>query len=318
MGNKRSYEAMATTGATGDDSTEASGPAVKHRKMGPDKKHKAKEGSKAWVKKRARTLQRRFQRDQGNIPADVQTNLERELAAHQQRIEQDKDRKLRNTMISKYHMVRFFGEMIPVSHHSASCPILTGWVSERRKAERLAKKLRKSLATTDDPSETASIKADLHIAEVDEAYARYFPFMERYKSLYPPQSKEKDETTPPGESAWRVVLRTERPPMWKTIEEALEAGPRALEALRDRRAPGGGAPQTTKHTPEKRPLAAGKTEGKDESKRGVSKPQKENGRRDVARDKKFGKGAGKFQREYSENEDSDGSGGGGFFEEDDD
>jgi hypothetical protein len=93
---------------------------------------------------------------------------------------------------------------------------------------------------------------------VDEDYARYYPLMERYVSLYvAPGSKkevneeedeseqaeqieeegadEKSDGTGASNSAWTALLRTERPPMWKVVEEARCAGSLALQRLRDRR-----------------------------------------------------------------------------------
>lgn len=60
-------------------------------------------------KKRARTIERLLARDNLNIPANKQNDLERELAALKQRIEDTRTKKERSKMIQKYHMVRFFG-----------------------------------------------------------------------------------------------------------------------------------------------------------------------------------------------------------------
>lgn len=65
--------------------------------------------SLAAIKKRARAIERLLSRDTSNIPANKQNELERELAAHQQRIKDAQHKKQRSQMISKYHMVRFFG-----------------------------------------------------------------------------------------------------------------------------------------------------------------------------------------------------------------
>jgi len=62
------------------------------------------------IKKRARAIERLLARDNLKIPADKQIELERELAAHKQRIAEGKARKHRSYMIGKYHMVRFFGK----------------------------------------------------------------------------------------------------------------------------------------------------------------------------------------------------------------
>ncbi len=42
----------------------------------------------------------------------MQKDLERELISLNKRITEEKDRKQRNKMIKKYHMVRFFGASI--------------------------------------------------------------------------------------------------------------------------------------------------------------------------------------------------------------
>lgn len=62
------------------------------------------------IKKRARDIERRFARG-GDIPSDVQRNLEKELAHCKRQIEDLKYKKKRNEMISRYHKVRFFGTL---------------------------------------------------------------------------------------------------------------------------------------------------------------------------------------------------------------
>lgn len=82
----------------------AGGPSSKKSKM-----HKAKPDNMPWVKKRARTIERLLRTSQ-DLPANVQNDLERELEHHRSRIAKAADDKQRKDMISKYHMVRFFGE----------------------------------------------------------------------------------------------------------------------------------------------------------------------------------------------------------------
>ncbi|KAI0386134.1 hypothetical protein F5Y04DRAFT_243411 [Hypomontagnella monticulosa] len=180
------------------------------------KKSKAKPGSVNWMKKRARTIERRFKSGQ-NMPANVENELERELAHHQQRIAEAADEKKRKTMISKYHMVRFF---------------------ERKKADRLAKRISSQLEKATDETEIEKLKADLHRAEIDSIYARYFPYRERYISLYPVASLGKSARTEENEgneSTAAQALRNERPPMWEVIEKAAEKGTSALVEIRERK-----------------------------------------------------------------------------------
>lgn len=71
-------------------------------------KHRPNEGSSEWSKKRARTIDRLLKRNQ-DLPANVRNDLERELAALKTTVSDKAHQKKRSAMISKYHMVRFFG-----------------------------------------------------------------------------------------------------------------------------------------------------------------------------------------------------------------
>jgi hypothetical protein len=79
---------------------------LKRRKAG--KKNDAKPENLNWLKKRARTIERKFRASQ-SLPANIANDLERELAHHKQRISEVEDDKRKKKMISKYHMIRFFG-----------------------------------------------------------------------------------------------------------------------------------------------------------------------------------------------------------------
>ncbi|KAF2972142.1 hypothetical protein GQX73_g1451 [Xylaria multiplex] len=169
-----------------------------------------------WLKKRARTIERRLNR-KDSLPANVQHDLEKELDHHKQKLDDLADGKKRSNMIRKYHMVRFF---------------------ERKKADRLAKQIRTQLGTTTDKDEKKRLKADLHIAEVDALYAKYFPHRERYVSLYPisaPGSDVQEEPKKEDASTAARSLHTERPPLWSTIEEAAKKGTSALVRIQERK-----------------------------------------------------------------------------------
>ncbi len=60
------------------------------------------------AKKRVRSIQRRLNFPVA-LPANVQQDLERELEALTGQIQGWRDKKQRTHMISKYHMLRFFG-----------------------------------------------------------------------------------------------------------------------------------------------------------------------------------------------------------------
>jgi len=194
-----------------ESSNDNAGGWTKKRKFNTKNKHKAKEGTLEYSRKRARAIERLFQRNP-DLPADVRNDMERELASHKATIADKAFQKRRSAMISKYHMVRFF---------------------ERKKAMRHVKKLRSSIEKTSDPEDLQKLKHELHVAEVDEAYALNYPYAEPYISLYGKDKKEKDDGTPEAKSSGDA----ERPPMWATVEKAMEEGPEALKALRERRSP---------------------------------------------------------------------------------
>lgn len=101
-------------------------------------------------------------------------------------------------------------------------------VTERQKATRHLKKLRRRLAeTTADGEERKSLETLVHVAEVDLNYAVYCPLQEKYTSLYPQKQDGKDEQAVVdrhmGEKSWL--------PMWGVVERCMEEG--TLEALRN-------------------------------------------------------------------------------------
>lgn len=241
MSSKRSHSEVEAQAST-------NGAANKKRKQ--FKSHKPRENTSAppgqsfhEIKKRARDIERRFARGD-QLPADVQRNLERELAHCKRQIEDLQHKKKRNEMISKYHKVRFFGTYCEERYGTWSTSrqlslSLTGADGgvypyvERQKAERLRKQLKKRLEKADEPEDKSSLEKELHIADVDWYYTKYFPFMEPYISLYPAGKTKEEE--PGDEPIAKRALHAERPPVWKEIEEAVEEGPGALEAIQERR-----------------------------------------------------------------------------------
>lgn len=91
------------------------------------------------------------------------------------------------------------------------------------------------MSKTSDPGELQKLQQELHVAEVDEAYTLNYPHAETYLSLYG-KPKEGKEDGDEGPSA-KAGEEAERPPMWTTVEKAMEEGPEALKALRERRSP---------------------------------------------------------------------------------
>ena len=110
MGTKRPYSGAARS--ENGNATSNGGRSRTHSSKHPRKRQKvgAHDDNLAAIKKRARALERLLARDNVKIPADKQNELERELAAHKQRIAEAIARRHRSRMIQKYHMVRFFGK----------------------------------------------------------------------------------------------------------------------------------------------------------------------------------------------------------------
>ncbi|KHN96228.1 rRNA-processing protein EFG1 [Metarhizium album ARSEF 1941] len=214
----------------------ANGFNPKRRKQYGTGKHKAKEGSLEYSRKRARNIERLLRRKR-DLPANVQHDLQRELESHKSTVSDKSFLKKRSAMISKYHMVRFF---------------------ERKKASRLAMQIKRKMEQNPGAHDVEDLKRQLHIAEVDEAYTIYHPHMEPYISLY---GSSKSDDNDKGEDAAgegsqakqtpaaKASLSDERPPMWSVVEKTMEEGVEALKRLRERRCTVGSGPASRKHHP---------------------------------------------------------------------
>lgn len=113
MGNKRSHADSEPSGQHHEN------PDRKRLRTGSNRPHRPKPAvvdldSLNAIKKRARAIERLLARDNVKLPSHKQRDLERELAAHKQRIEDARAKKDRSKMIQKYHMVRFFGMPTPL------------------------------------------------------------------------------------------------------------------------------------------------------------------------------------------------------------
>lgn len=108
MATKRSHEDVDADDVAYESPDQGGHSSKKPKFNGTGRKHKAKEGSIEHAKKRSRTIERLFQRNP-DIPTDVRRDLETELASLKYNIEKKSFQKRRSAMISKYHMVRFFG-----------------------------------------------------------------------------------------------------------------------------------------------------------------------------------------------------------------
>ncbi|KAL5594560.1 hypothetical protein BROUX41_001485 [Berkeleyomyces rouxiae] len=195
------HKGRSHTSASANDA--AAGPKWK------GKTHKAKEGTLNGMKKRARTIDRQFKRGV-DMPATVRNDLERELRSLKTSIAAIENKRNRSQMIKKYHMVRFF---------------------ERQKATRKLKQARKALEESPDDE---TIKQDVYMYEVDLDYTYYYPFLERYISLYASKGEEESNSVPQGHVPVPGLNGVQRPPIWSVIVEARKLGNAALERLRDR------------------------------------------------------------------------------------
>lgn len=165
----------------------------------------------------------------------------------------------------------------------------------------MRKQLKKQLDEATDPEEKAKIKPDFHIADVDWHYTRFFPFLERYESLYSAE-KSKEESDAPGQTIAMRALHSARPPMWKVVEEALEKGQAALLALQERR-PGVVASEEVPEEKASKHSSGGKS--KKDSGAAQSKPDRSRG--------KHGKVETEDKKPHEEDDDAADSDGSGFF-----
>ena len=98
---------------------------------------------------------------------------------------------------------------------------------ERQKATRALKKLQRRLdASSPESCEHDQLAKEVQDAKIDVYYTIYHPLTEKYQSIFPRQG-----TTGSGEGAAARKLVTEKPALWKVVEQCTADG--TLEALRD-------------------------------------------------------------------------------------
>lgn len=85
-------------------------PAKKRKSEPAFNKKQVHTSSVNTIKKKIRDVTRKLERAQ-DLPANVRLEDERALAAYQQELASAEAEKIRQKMIKKYHMVRFFGMM---------------------------------------------------------------------------------------------------------------------------------------------------------------------------------------------------------------
>lgn len=115
MSSKRKYEEDATPQVAVHSSRQFQvpgsipKPAKKPRRLEPSasQKHASGSGVNA-IKKRLRDVRRKLERS-ADLPADLRIESERALADYEHELAAAEAEKLRQKMIAKYHMVRFFG-----------------------------------------------------------------------------------------------------------------------------------------------------------------------------------------------------------------
>ncbi|PNY27692.1 rRNA-processing protein efg1, partial [Tolypocladium capitatum] len=268
----------------------------KRRKQFGSNKHKAKEGTSEFAKKRVRNIERLLQRNK-DLPANVRNDLERELASHRVDIADKAFLRKRGAMITKYHMVRFF---------------------ERKKASRLVKQLQRRIEKKPDSEDMDNLKRELHVAEVDEAYTVYHPHVEPYISLYGNAKSADDDDDDAGRiPAAKIALKAGRPPMWSVVEKTMEEGLEALKRLRERRSADESEPKPKRAQPKASVTKCSDGHQQREQNRGRRQPD---GGTDVASGKKGGqpppnrRERRRLMREAAPAVDDSDDGDGGFFE----
>jgi hypothetical protein len=122
MGKKRQH-ADSESSANDHEGIARKRPRPNHRHHA--RGQKAVDDSLNAIKKRVRDIERLLARENLKLPANKQNDLERELAAHKQRLAEAQAKKARSKMIHKYHMVRFFGASTTICPGSLALSLLT-------------------------------------------------------------------------------------------------------------------------------------------------------------------------------------------------
>ncbi|EXV04141.1 DUF2361 domain protein [Metarhizium robertsii] len=198
----------------------ANGFNPKRQKQYGTGKHKAKEGSLEYSRKRARNIERLLHRKK-DLPANVQNDLQRELESHKSTVSDKSFLKRRSAMIAKYHMVRFFGT---------------------EDADDLKRQLH--IAEVDEAYTIYHPHLDPYISLYGNSKSEGNDKGE--------DAAEDDSETKQTRAAAKAALDAKRPPMWSVVEKTMEEGPEALKQLRERRSADDSAhsaPATKKHSP---------------------------------------------------------------------
>lgn len=168
---------------------------------------------------------------------------------------------------------------------------------DRKKAERRLKQATKALRACEDTEEHKKLEEDVHTAQIDLNYTKYYPLAQTYSALYPTRKGE-DGKQHGDEEKTQAGVRG-NPDMWKEVEQATKDGERKLEDLRHRIDWDRIRTTTLTVRPKPAPITTPNVDGDNESEGGV--------RLDSKRKKGSPEG---FQKDtHMEDDDSDG----GFF-----
>ncbi|KAK3644421.1 hypothetical protein LTR56_009673 [Elasticomyces elasticus] len=168
------------------------------------------------LKASIRSLRRLLSNPVDKLPSTVRVEKERALRTAESELAETEKAKSRSEVIGKWHKVRFF---------------------ERQKAGKRVKRLRKEGKSGEDVGEK------LREAEVDVAYAVYFPLEREYVPLFARKKKVEGE----GEDESPEPVEYERQGdavMWERVRKCMEDG--TLEALRNGKLTGDGHAAPTK------------------------------------------------------------------------
>ncbi|KZM24828.1 hypothetical protein ST47_g4065 [Ascochyta rabiei] len=247
MSQKRKHEEVADIEAANPATTKKprsfpNASKTRHKRPNAAKDKDSDYGASAnALKNRIRDL-KRLLAHVDNVPkhkmsASSRIERERELEACEHELEEKttkaRESEYRKKIIGKYHQVRFFGKASWKMVH------LDNWLTntDRQKATRVLKRLKKELAAAKDDEEKIALQKKLHNAEVDVNYAISYPLMKPYSSLYPTAKKAKSKIaeTDDSDEAKAKPEEIDGPKgdimVWKMVEQAMEEG--TLEALRN-------------------------------------------------------------------------------------
>ena len=165
------------------------------------------------LKSRVRDLSRLLEHN-ADLPATVRVEKERALQSARYELEEEVKAKKRSDLIGRWHKVRFF---------------------DRQKGPKRLKRATRELGEVGNGEEKEVLEQRIRDAEVEVAYAVYYPLDLDYKPMFPSKRKQEGGQETAAEEAKDAVERQGDPVMWERVKQCMVDG--TLDALRNGKLP---------------------------------------------------------------------------------